>query len=262
MNVITNEAETESVPTARSEGAPVVLVFGAQGGVGSALARRLTARGTQLVLSGRRETELAELASSLGAMSFPADATDFEAVDAVFSDALEGYGRIDGVVNCVGSLLLKPAHLTRPSEWNETIATNLTSAFAILRAAVGPMSKQGSGSVVLVSTAAARIGLANHEAIAAAKGGIDALVRSAAATYGRSGVRINAVAPGLVATPLTSRITGNERARESSEAMHALRRVGDPDEVAAAIEWLLVDGSWVTGQTLGVDGGLGTVRSA
>ena len=88
-------------------------------------------------------------------------------------------------------------------------------------------------------------------------------VRSAAATYGKSGVRVNAVAPGLVDTPLTSRITGNPSARASSESMHALGRLGSPEDVAGAIEWLLSpEASWVTGQTLGVDGGLSSVRSA
>ena len=88
------------------------------------------------------------------------------------------------------------------------------------------------------------------------------LARSAAATYGARGVRVNAVAPGLVDTPLAARITRNDKARERSEAMHALGRIGTPDDVAEAIDWLLSDRtSWVTGQVLGVDGGLGRVRS-
>jgi NAD(P)-dependent dehydrogenase (short-subunit alcohol dehydrogenase family) len=125
------------------------------------------------------------------------------------------------------------------------------------------MMKAGGGSLVFVSTAAASIGLPNHEAIAAAKGGIEAMVRSAAATYGKSGVRVNAVSPGLVETPLTERITNSEAARSASEAMHALRRIGQPEDVAGAIAWLLSpEASWITGQTFGVDGGLGSVRSA
>ena len=168
---------------------------------------------------------------------------------------------LDGVVNCVGSVLIKPAHLTRPEEWTEAVQKNLTTSFGIVRAAVQPMRSTG-GSIVLVSTAAAAIGLPNHEAIAAVKGGVDALVRSAAATYGPSGIRVNAVAPGLVETPLTRRITSNEKARESSRSMHALGRLGRPEDVAASIAWLLGDeASWVTGQTVGVDGGLGAVRS-
>lgn len=251
-----------------NDSAPVYLVFGAYGGVGSALVRRLAAGPDhRIAVSGRDPERLESLRASIGAddriAAFPADATDFSAVDGVVERVVERFGGLSGVVNCVGSVLLKPAHLTRPGEWEATLATNLTSAFAVLRAAVRPMLKGGGGSVVLVSTAAALIGLPNHEAIAAAKGGIDALVRSAAATYGKAGIRVNSVALGLVDTPLTARITGNERARESSEAMHALGRLGTPDDAAAAMAYLLSrDADWITGQTLGVDGGLGAARSA
>jgi len=246
-----------------SDTRPVYLVFGAYGGIGQALARRLAETGNHLVLSGRDAARLDPLAAELNAVALRADATDFDAVDAVVSEVVSRFGRLDGVANCVGSLLLKPAHMTRPAEWGETLAANLTSAFAVLRASVKPMMKQKGGAVVLTSTAAASHGLPNHEAIAAAKGGVDALVRSAAATYGPSGIRVNAVAPGLVETPLTARISGNERARSASLAMHALGRLGTAEDVSAAMHWLLsADATWVTGQSLGVDGGLGRVRSS
>ena len=239
------------------------LIFGAYGGVGSDLSRRLTHQGHKVAVSGRDEARLNELASELDAPALPADASDFDAVADAVDQAKERFGHLDGVVNCAGTVLLKPAHITKRSEWDETLSANLTSAFAVVRAATRAMDRDRGGSVVLVSTAAAAIGLPNHEAIAAAKGGIDALVRSAAATYGRAGIRINAVAPGLVDTPLTERITSNEKALASSVAMHALGRVGQPGDVAGAIAWLLSDeAAWVTGQTLGVDGGLGRVRSA
>jgi len=245
-----------------SDAAPAYLVFGAYGGIGSSLARILADRGTRLALSGRNRDRLDELARELDAAALPADAADFGAVESTVTETVDRFGRLDGVVNCAGSILLKPAHLTRPQEWFDTLETNLTTAFAIVRAGTRALMEGDGGSIVLVSTAAASIGLPNHESIAAAKGGIDALVRSAAATYGARGVRVNAVAPGLVDTPLAARITRNDKARERSEAMHALGRIGTPDDVAEAIDWLLSDRtSWVTGQVLGVDGGLGRVRS-
>jgi NAD(P)-dependent dehydrogenase (short-subunit alcohol dehydrogenase family) len=103
--------------------------------------------------------------------------------------------------------------------------------------------------------------LSNHEAIAAAKGAINGLVLSAAASYAPRGIRVNAVAPGLVRTPMTSRITGNEASLKASTAMHALGRIGEPEDVASGLAWLLDPAqSWVTGQILGIDGGLGSLR--
>jgi NAD(P)-dependent dehydrogenase (short-subunit alcohol dehydrogenase family) len=216
----------------------------------------LSAQGAELLLCGRTEESVALLAQELGARAMAVDARDPDALER----AVSGFGAIDGIVNCAGSLLLKPAHLTTLAEWNDTIATNLTTAFATVRAGAKAMMQTG-GSIVLCATAAARAGFANHEAIAAAKGGVMALMLSAASSYAARNIRVNSVAPGLVETPLTARITGNETALKASQAMHALGRIGRPDDVASAIVWLLDrENSWITGQTIGVDGGLGTVR--
>ena len=115
---------------------------------------------------------------------------------------------------------------------------------------------------MLCASAAARVGLANHEAIAAAKAGVIGLTLAAAATYGPRNIKVNCAAPGLVDTRLTARITSNESAVKASTAMHALGRIGRPEDVASGIAWLLdPENNWVTGQILGIDGGLGTVRS-
>jgi NAD(P)-dependent dehydrogenase (short-subunit alcohol dehydrogenase family) len=238
----------------------VFLVYGGTGGIGNVVARQLKAGGARPAIAGRDAARLSDLSDELSCATFEIDATDTESVERAARSTLEREGRLDGVVNCVGSLLLKPAHLTSDEDWRNVMDTNLGSAFAVVRAA-GRVMTDG-GSVVLVSSAAARTGLPNHEAIAAAKAGVIGLCRSAAATYAGRGLRVNAVAPGLVRTAMTERITRNETAAKSSEALHALGRLGEPEDVARAICWLLSpEQSWVTGQILGVDGGLADVRS-
>ncbi len=240
---------------------PTYVVFGAAGGIGQSLCRKLAAQGARLLLAGRSQERLQPLADELNAATCVLDPTRFEEVDACLEQALALFGRVDGAANCIGSIVLKPAHSTSETEWQDTLAANLTTAFAITRASAKVMQSSG-GSIVLVSSAAARLGLANHEAIAAAKAGVIGLTLSAAATYGPRGIRVNCVAPGLVRTPMTARLTANEATVKMSTAMHALGRIGEPDDVAAAIEWLLSpQQSWVTGQVLGIDGGLGSVRA-
>jgi NAD(P)-dependent dehydrogenase (short-subunit alcohol dehydrogenase family) len=239
---------------------PCFVILGATGGIGSDLCRRLAASGACLILGGRDEGKLSTLAEVTGGHAYVLDATVPGAVDACFHYALELHGRIDGAVNCIGSLLLKSAHLTSDTEWDATIATNLTTAFAIVRAGAKAMMTTG-GSIVLVSSAAARVGLANHEAIAAAKAGIIGLTLAAAASYATRGIRVNCVAPGLVRTPLTARLTASEAMFKASLAMHPLGRVGEPGDVASAIAWLLdSQQAWITGQVIGIDGGLATLR--
>jgi len=260
MRGVRHSDRMSNEPSTNSPSAPrAILIHGAAGGIGSALTRLLAQRGASLFLVGRREEPLSALAAEVGAPFAVGDTTDFADVDRVTDLAVQQLGRVDGVANCVGSLLLKPAHLTKAEEFQATIAANLTSAFAVVRSSARVMN--GGGSVVLCSSAAARIGLANHEAIAAAKAGVIGLTLSAAATYASRGLRVNAVAPGLVRTPLTARITGSAPASEASRTMHALGRLGEPEDVAGLIAWLLsAESAWVTGQCYGVDGGLGTVR--
>lgn len=240
---------------------PVHLIIGATGAAGSATVRRLRAAGAEVVIAARDQDALETLAAETDATAHVVDARDITAVGALVDEVVEAHGRLDGVANLAGSVLLKPAHLTTAEEFHDTIATNLTSAFAVVRAAA-PAMRSGGGSIVLASSAAAQIGIANHEAIAAAKAGIIGLVRSAAATYGAKGVRVNAVAPGLVDARMTARLVGNEAQAEASRKMHVLGRLGTGEDVAAAVAFLLDPANdWITAQILGVDGGLGQVRT-
>ena len=240
---------------------PSAIIFGATGGIGSNLSRRLSGDGWRLALCARGTELLTALGDELGVHCEPADATNFQAVENAFAAACEKLGRLDGVVNCCGSILLKPAHLTTTEEWSQTISANLTTAFHVLRAAASRMMRSGGGSIVLISSAVAQRGMINHEAIAAAKAGIVGLAQSAAATYARYNIRVNCVAPGLTRTTLTEALTKNEVSLKASAALHPLGRIGEPNEVASAIAWLLnPEQCWVTGQVIAVDGGLSSVQ--
>ncbi len=241
---------------------PLYFIAGGTGGIGSEVARRLRNTGGEVVLAARQLGRLEERATELGAGAVVMDATSAEAVSRAMDEALGGGRRLLGLVNCIGTILLKPAHLTSAEEWRATLDTNLTSCFLLLREAVRRMMATGGGSIVFCSTVAAQRGLFNHEAIAAAKAGVEGLTRAAAATYARYGIRVNCVAPGLVQTPLSQFLTSSEPARKASLALHPLGRLGEPGDIASAICWLLSpEQSWVTGQVLHVDGGMSAVQA-
>lgn len=237
------------------------LILGAGGGIANALARTLKGQGAQVFLAGRNQAKIESIAQELNSPFLIIDGTDFTQVEQAVTTATETLGGLDGAANLIGSVLLKPAHLTSAQEWTSVLHTNLSSAFALVRAASTRLRPEG-GSVVLMSSAAAEIGLSNHEAIAAAKGGIEALVRSAATTYASKNLRFNAIAPGLVQTSLTERVWNQPKAAEMSRSLHPLGRFGTVEEVARAIQFLLSPKqSWITGQVLGVDGGMGKLKS-
>lgn len=242
---------------------PVVAIVGGSSGIGLAVAHRLASGQCHLFLAARDATRLEARAVELGAEFQLLDARDGAAVEAWLEAVHARHGRLDGVVNCAGSILLKPAHLLSDQDFADTLALNLTTAFHVLRSAARRMMRQpGGGSIVLMSSAAARRGLINHEAIAAAKAGVEGLALAAAASYARQGVRVNCVAPGLTRTEMSRGLTQNEAVAKASAALHPLGRLGEASEVASAICWLLDrEQSWVTGQVIGVDGGLSQVQA-
>ena len=236
------------------------VIIGATGTIGSCLARRLVNEGKSVILVGRDETKLKALADELHASFAVADMASSDSLNEVVSSAIAGGATIDSFVNCIGSILLKPAHLTTDAEFREVVETNLFTAFATVRCA-GKVLRERGGSVVLMSTAAAKLGIANHEAIAAAKAGIEGLARSAAASYAGANIRFNVVSPGLVKTNLTKRIWETPAMANASADLHALGRLGEPEQIASMIAWLIEpENHWITGQVIGVDGGLGSVQ--
>lgn len=223
------------------------LIIAAGSSIGRSVVAELQADGHEVITTARNNLNITP--------DVVLEATDFTAVEEVFKNAKQ----LDGVVNCCGSLLLKAAHMTTYDEYKSVLDSSLTTAFATVRAA-GKYMPHG-GSVVLISSAAALAGFANHEAIAAAKAGIIGLTLSAAASYASHNLRVNCVAPGLVETALTQQMLATDAARKLSASMHALGRLGTPQDIARAIVFLLnPQNSWITGQILAIDGGLSRVR--
>lgn len=237
------------------------VILGATGGIGSALTASLSAQGARVLALGRDQAKLAQLATLTGVTTQQLDALDAPALEAAIAAFAEQVDSLNGLVNCIGSIMLKPCHLLTDNDWQQTLNTNLTTSFYAVRSAIKPMRNNG-GSIVLLTTTAAHVGLPNHEAIAAAKHGIIGLAQSAAASYAKTNIRVNCVAPGLVETSLTERITASERGLQMALSNHPLGRIGQPADIVAAIEFFLNPvNNWVTGQSLAVDGGCSQLKA-
>lgn len=236
-----------------------VLVTGASGGLGRAVADVLRAAGWRIARVSR---DRSRLAPADGVLDIEADVSTPQGAARAVAACAEELGAPAALAHCAGSTLLAPLHRTTPEQYRAALAANLDSAFFTLAAfAEAVQREQRPAAAVLVSSVVARIGVANHEAIAVAKAGVEALVRSAAATYAARGLRVNAVAPGLMDTPAASAFLRTPALREAASRQYPLGGIGDPAEVAGAIAWLLgPSAARVTGQVLAIDGGFTAVR--
>jgi NAD(P)-dependent dehydrogenase (short-subunit alcohol dehydrogenase family) len=236
----------------------IALITGASGGIGRAVAHQLHAQGCRVAAVGRDADRLADIDA---AVRIAADTTTPEGAALAIAACQESLGAAPTLLaHCVGSTLIAPLHRTRADNYREVMRVNLDSAVFMLQAWIAGL-QGGPGSAVFASSVVARIGVANHEAIAAAKGGVEALVRSAAATYAAQGVRVNAVAPGMTDTPMTVGMLKMPAMREGAGRQYPLGGVQTAEQVADVMTWLLGDGaSRLTGQVIAVDGGFTTVR--
>ncbi len=236
----------------------IVLITGASGGVGRALVHQLRAQGLRIAAVSRDVARLDDLDVQA---RIAADTTTPEGASLAVAACVEQLGAAPArLAHCVGSTLIAPLHRTRAEAYREILRVNLDSAFFTMQAWLLALNG-ASGAAVFASSVVARIGVANHEAIAAAKGGVEAMVRSAAATYAAQGVRVNAVAPGMTDTPMAAGILKLPAMREGAGRQYPLGGIQTADQVADVMSWLLGAGaSRLTGQVLAVDGGFTTVR--
>jgi NAD(P)-dependent dehydrogenase (short-subunit alcohol dehydrogenase family) len=238
--------------------APIVIL-GANGGIGEALARRLADRDEPLFLTARDADSISGLADELGARTASLDVMDESAIAEVLEQADEGDG-IAGLAYCIGSIVLKPLKSAKADDFVDTFRLNTVGAALAVQVAQKSLKKAG-GSVVLFSTVAVGQGFTNHSIISTAKGGIEGLTRALAAELAPD-VRVNAIAPSVTDTGIAEKLLSSEQMAEGLAEMHPVGRYGKPDDVAAMAAVLLgADAGWVTGQVIGVDGGRGTLRT-
>ena len=243
----------------------VAVVTGGSSGIGKETALTFAERGASVVVADldepAGEAVVAEIEDQGGEAIFvETDVTDPTSTERMVEQAVEAFGRLDYAFNNAGiGGAQKPVHELDAEEWQTVVDVNLTGVFNSMQAELAQLLDQGEGgAIVNNSSILGKVGFANSSGYVAAKHGVLGLTKTAALENGETGVRINAVCPGFVETPLLEEggITSDPEMREMIEGKHAMNRLGQPEEIADAVVWLCSDeASFVTGQALGVEGG-------
>lgn len=234
------------------------VIFGGSGAIGSAVLRRATARGRKCHLVGRRAERLAELAADCGASFTVADVLEPGAFERVAAEIEEP---VEGLVYAVGSIDLRPLARFSEDDLLHDFRLNAAGAALAVQALLPALKQAGGASIVLFSSVAASQGFAAHSSIAMAKAAVEGLTLTLAAELAPS-IRVNCVAPSLTQTPLAASLTTSPQMADAIAQLHALRRLGEPDDVAALADFLLApEAGWITGQVIGVDGGRSRLRT-
>jgi NAD(P)-dependent dehydrogenase (short-subunit alcohol dehydrogenase family) len=244
------------------------LVTGGGSGIGLACAARLAADGAAVMIVGRSPERLAagaaeveQAAAATGndgsVTTLPTDVTDEAQVAAAVAAAADATGRLDGVVmSAGGSETIGPLTQVDIDAWRRTVDLNLTGTLLTIKHAARVMARQGGGSMVAISSVAGAVTHRWFGAYGPAKAAIDMLCRVAADELGASGIRVNTVRPGLTRTDLVGMLTAPGPALDDYLACTPLARIGEPDDVAALVRFLLgPEASWITGENISVDGG-------
>lgn len=238
----------------------VTIVIGGSGAIGSAVVAMLAGRGARVIAGYHRNAAAATRVVAAchemrGAVSaHQVDVRDSQSVEALVSSVLETHGRLDAMVFCAGAMRYAPIDAISVAQWNEMLALHLDGVSHVCRAALRPMMRRRYGRIVAVAALHGLAGGPQQADFSAATGGVLGLVRTLAREAAPWNITINAVAPGLIETPQLATIP--EEMRLWGERVIALRRIGRPEEVAAAIVFLASPlASYITGQTLVVDGG-------
>lgn len=242
----------------------VALVTGASSGIGRASALAFAREGAKVVVAdvaedgGKETVRMIEAAGSEAAFA-QADVTQASDVQRLIEKVVETYGRLDFAHNNAGILgELGPTANCTEENWDRVIATNLKSVWLCMRQEIPQMLSQGGGAIVNTSSAAGLIAFPALPAYVASKHGVAGVTKAAALEYARSSIRVNAVCPGYIDTPLVAAVGGGDPSLDAAASgLVPVGRVGKPEEVAEAVVWLCSDGaSYVTGHTMSIDGAM------
>jgi gluconate 5-dehydrogenase len=232
------------------------VVTGAAQGIGRALAEGLTAAGARVALLDRQATEVEAAAEEVGGSAHAADITDAAAVTEAIDAAAEAHGRLDFLVNNAGVRVIEPLMEMDVDSWRQTLDVNLTGTFNCIRAAVPHMLRNGGGRIVNIASVAGLLAFSNRAPYNVSKAGLIALTKSVAVELASQGITCNAIAPGVIETPLTREYFSDPELAPKIEASTPLGRWGQPDELVAPVVFLCGPGAaFVQGETLVVDGG-------
>jgi 3-oxoacyl-[acyl-carrier protein] reductase len=236
------------------------LVTGATGGIGAAIARALSRQGARVGLSGTRRDALDALAGEIGdaARVLPCDLGDMDAVEKLVPAAEEALGSLDILVNNAGITRDNLFMRLKDEDWDKVIAVDLTASFRLARAAVRGMMRRRSGRIIAITSVVGVTGNAGQGNYAAAKAGLIGMTKSLAQEVASRGVTVNCIAPGFIETPMTGALS--DKQREGALARVPAGRFGAGDDIAAAAVFLSSnEASYVTGQTLHVNGGMAMI---
>jgi 3-oxoacyl-[acyl-carrier protein] reductase len=215
----------------------------------------LVEAGATVVLTGRDEARAKEAAASVGASGLALDVTDAKAVSSLVRGVAKEHGKLDVVVANAGIMEDALLGMIKEDLVDTTLSTNVAGTLHTVQAAARAMMRKKTGSIVVLASIVGEYGSAGQTVYAASKAAVANIARSAAKELGRSGIRVNAVAPGVIETDLTAGLSEDAKAENSGRT--PLGRLGRPEEVANAIRFLVSDeASFITGQVLGIDGGL------
>jgi NAD(P)-dependent dehydrogenase (short-subunit alcohol dehydrogenase family) len=232
-----------------------IVVTGAASGLGAAIATLFVSEGASVALLDRDEAGAAAKAKDLSAFAVPADVTDYAAMKDAAQRVAEKLGGIDGVINAAGILQLKAFEVTDPADWQNTIAVNLTGPWNVCRVMLPHLRNSKTASIVNIASGLGLRPAPNYSTYAASKGGLIALTRALAVELAPA-IRVNALCPGAVETPMTAPLLGDHAARAQAAANYPLGRLGTPMEIADAALFLISpESAFITGVALPVDGG-------